>query len=124
MKKELQDVTTMGFRVKVGPELPPWALRKAIQSTKEYSNLLEAVETEKISRNDVEKFINFVVMNTDEGVSCPYNYGLAALAIALEKGSQEKFAKEYVEDLSDLDSIEIGSASRVAEISLEKMRNN
>jgi len=123
MKKELQDVIKMGFRVKVGPKLPAWALRKAIQSTKEFDDLVKAVESEKIERKEVEDFINFVWSDIEKEVSCPYNYGLAALAIALERVSDEKYAQEYIENLANHEAMEVGTATRVAEISFEKIKD-
>jgi len=116
MKAVLENLLTEEFQAKVRPELPPHAMRDVLRSRTEYEKVRTGLDN-FVNREDIEELVEYVVDRLDPGTRSPYNAALALIAAALED-YHTNFAHEYLSSLAELNSVELGMASRVAEYCL------
>jgi len=119
MKKELKNISSREYSKKLSPRVPSHAYFDAIEASKEYVKLKKAINNGKVMESEIRKFVKKGVEKIKPGKWSRMNVPFSVLACAL-KSVDKDYAKEYLEDLAELDSLELSGASRMASFCLKQ----
>jgi hypothetical protein len=109
----LERLKAEDFAVSVGFLLPPRALRSQLHARSEVQDVSAALANGGLKEHAVREFVTSLLAGLCNGERFPHDLTLAALAVALEARPTE-FAREYLQDLADLDVAEMSSSIHVA----------
>jgi hypothetical protein len=101
------------FEVEVGHILPAAALRVRLHSLPEVRRAIAVLNQGALSENGIRRFVATLMAEFRPGQRFPYDLGLAALAVVLERRPTE-FADEYLRHLARLKLAEMPVSIRVA----------
>lgn len=104
----------------IRPFLPPHAMLEVIRSEEIYKRLVENIENNLLKQKDIESFVEECLEDFKKGKSFRYNQAFSILAVSIN-GANDKFENDfYVKGLVELNSLELGDASRVAEACIKE----
>ena len=115
----LERLKSEDFDLSVGFLLPPRALRSQLQARQEVQDVIAALVNGGLKEHTVREFVTSLMGDFQNGERLPHDLTLAALAVALETRPTE-FAREYLQDLADLDVAEMSSSIHVARECLKR----
>lgn len=121
MKSVLKDISSYKYRTKLGPQLPAHAHVEVVESTDEFERLKEAFENKNLTESDIREFVSQGIEKVEKGKYSYMNIPFSVLACA-SRYFDYSYTNEFLNDLSSLDSAELGFASRVAEYCLENKK--
>jgi hypothetical protein len=114
----LERIATMDFFASVGFDLPPEAMRIALQRTEEYQQFQAALRTDELTDADLQAFVESLMETFRRGQKFPYEVTLSFLAVGLE-GLMSPFAQQFLSDLARVRLSELPLSPRVARTCLQ-----
>jgi hypothetical protein len=109
----LERITSDDFIVSVGFDLPSRAMRKVLLNTPECREFRDMYRSGVLTEGTLRRYVRELMGNLTIGQRCPYDTALALMAVGLEP-SMDKFADEYLSELSKLELVELPVSISVA----------
>lgn len=95
-----------------------------IRSDELYEDLVKELESGDLGEEEIESFVNEHLKDLERGKNFRYNEAFSVLAVSINDADVNFEDEFFVKKLAELNSVELGEASRIAEACIKESSFN